>query len=1011
MRPELNQIERIERFLDGKMEADEKILFEKELAINPDLKEAVDTQALMITAINRKALLTQVQQFAPGPRSGGGGNSASILSKFKWPIILSSIVVGAVITWFATIGNERPEKIEEPTVTYGAQQHQSENQIASDSSSIALDEKIAENPARQTSTTLSSRKEFGGLETLISPEVQRIVVDPKKDELIECKDGTVILIPKHAFADQAGNIVTEPVTLEIIEALTKDKMIGYNLATMNDGKPLESAGMLYIQPKRNGKNLLLADGKSIHVEIPTDNYNANMKAWEGVADGNGNLNWVNPKEIENYLVPVDLASLDFIPDGFREEVQNTLPFRNYKTSTKALEDSLYYSFGAKNSSQNWSLPWYKVSSPVSESQSFDGEISYPEILYAENPELQSTGRHNQERSKRLKTFVKFRNLPEDRNLNILVVQKELNYSFLTQIENNESTIKNYVGPATIRIYSNECELFFDDIVFTDVMDLTLDCTNIKCGEKQEEFLNFSSSDACEKCYIDPSIIHTIHNSSFANTFVATTAFRDRLQALHKIKNAEPLLQLYITQLDKNMHEIDAQVAKQLMGSDKKKFEEFAAQKLTNVKPSDQNYELIQEYYKSELKRQNEEIRERRNKYNRQSSQELQTLQNELNKVKKSYLSKSADLNSTFVKAINKERGVSRFAANSMNGNLPISNQTKKIIEKSSKPRVARDESYKVSWYNTGWMNIDSYMKELAAGEKVVEIKSPSESARVKVYQSFNAVNTVINLNKLNDHYDAYFPTNPSRNIYDNCLSIAILKKSDNQFAIATRAFNPYKTKTIELEEWKTLSESEFREALKTLNPGSKNLLQQMDRENAMIEAQLNRRQRIEELQKQREADLAALKKEFEAQQQKINEEQRKILERQAKERAFIKNLENTINPCYQGSSNEENIVSFPDEEAEYIGGITALNKFIMENISYPEEAIRKGISGEIYISFIVETDGSLTGIRVVDPDLPVTLLEEEAMRLVSTMPNWKPAVSQGQNVRSKVRLPIEFKLE
>lgn len=102
------------------------------------------------------------------------------------------------------------------------------------------------------------------------------------------------------------------------------------------------------------------------------------------------------------------------------------------------------------------------------------------------------------------------------------------------------------------------------------------------------------------------------------------------------------------------------------------------------------------------------------------------------------------------------------------------------------------------------------------------------------------------------------------------------------------------------------------------------------------------------------------------------------------------------------------IIDFPDVEAEYPGGVTALQKFINETVQYPVDAIEKGIQGRVYLSFVVETDGSLTNIKVergVSPEL-----DREAKRVVRAMPKWIPGESGGKKIRTKARLPIIFQL-
>jgi hypothetical protein len=81
----------------------------------------------------------------------------------------------------------------------------------------------------------------------------------------------------------------------------------------------------------------------VHIEIPTHKKKPDMKAYKGTRDENGNMNWTDPKELDNYLVMIDIDMLDFLPEGFRASVEAGLPFRNHEVATNQLSDSLYYS--------------------------------------------------------------------------------------------------------------------------------------------------------------------------------------------------------------------------------------------------------------------------------------------------------------------------------------------------------------------------------------------------------------------------------------------------------------------------------------------------------------------------------------------------------------------------------------------------------------------------------------------------------------------------------------------
>ena len=90
------------------------------------------------------------------------------------------------------------------------------------------------------------------------------------------------------------------------------------------------------------------------------------------------------------------------------------------------------------------------------------------------------------------------------------------------------------------------------------------------------------------------------------------------------------------------------------------------------------------------------------------------------------------------------------------------------------------------------------------------------------------------------------------------------------------------------------------------------------------------------------------------------------------------------------------------------GGDMAMMEFLSKNIKYPVEAQKKGLQGRVVVSFVVEKDGSLSDVKVaksVDPQL-----DEEALRVVKSMPNWTPGMQNGKTVRVKYYVPISYRL-
>ena len=98
-----------------------------------------------------------------------------------------------------------------------------------------------------------------------------------------------------------------------------------------------------------------------------------------------------------------------------------------------------------------------------------------------------------------------------------------------------------------------------------------------------------------------------------------------------------------------------------------------------------------------------------------------------------------------------------------------------------------------------------------------------------------------------------------------------------------------------------------------------------------------------------------------------------------------------------------------EEMPQYPGGPQELFKFLSENVQYPAEAEKAGIQGRVILTFVVEKDGSIskpTVVKSVDP-----LLDAEAVRVISAMPNWKPGKQNGKVVRVKYTVPLSFNLD
>ncbi len=122
--------------------------------------------------------------------------------------------------------------------------------------------------------------------------------------------------------------------------------------------------------------------------------------------------------------------------------------------------------------------------------------------------------------------------------------------------------------------------------------------------------------------------------------------------------------------------------------------------------------------------------------------------------------------------------------------------------------------------------------------------------------------------------------------------------------------------------------------------------------------------------------------------------------------------ETYVAPVVEEEEEEEaaqQIFTVVEKQPEFPGGMSELMKFLAKSIKYPVIAQENGIQGRVVCSFVVNRDGSIVDIQVmrgVDPSL-----DKEAVRVIGTMPKWKPGEQRGKPVRVRFILPVQFRLQ
>jgi len=110
-----------------------------------------------------------------------------------------------------------------------------------------------------------------------------------------------------------------------------------------------------------------------------------------------------------------------------------------------------------------------------------------------------------------------------------------------------------------------------------------------------------------------------------------------------------------------------------------------------------------------------------------------------------------------------------------------------------------------------------------------------------------------------------------------------------------------------------------------------------------------------------------------------------------------------------GSGAENDIVLFADMMPEFPGGMAAWSKFLNRNLQYPAAARETGVQGRVTVSFVVEKNGAITGLKVLGGI--GAGCDEEALRVIKKSPFWKPGYQNGKAVRVAYVIPIVFRLD
>ena len=551
----MSNFELIEQYLNNELSAEERAVFEQSLTQNEDLKSDFEFHQNLRKAIETEAYKSVIQQSTKNYKQW-----IKLKTGFIFAVIIAVFIAAVVVLSYSKLDEKSKEKCD-----------------------------------------IASSEDDSSFASKYLP-IQKFALDNQKDTVIETKNGIMFFIPANACVDENNVVVNDKVEFQIQEALKPADIILAGLETRTNGAALETAGMFKLTANANGKPLKLNPKKKITTQIPTKKRNPNMQLYSGVVDKKGNINWVNPKPLENWLTPIDISLLDFLPIPYRENAQKIEGF----TYQKSIVDSLYFSY-IKSSQSSIGTVTYLNDLEVN-SEQFDYFVSKLNLkddkMYDIEFKLNNKNtiecniiKENPKPNIELGKTLFIQNCQACHAINTKEVGPAL---YDIEAKHDRKWLRSFIKNSSKMIangdlYANKIFKEYNYAVMTSFPTLK--------NEEIDAILDYVKAPNNQNDqYINPSSIKAIWDKKFNNTNIATREFERRIQLIHKTCN-QAILDLYIKNLDKNLYEIDLLASKIAVNEVnlKKQFIDFANLKEGKVNNKGIDFQKLQTYYLKRFK--------------------------------------------------------------------------------------------------------------------------------------------------------------------------------------------------------------------------------------------------------------------------------------------------------------------------------------------------------------------------------------------------------------------------
>lgn len=299
MRKELELIEKIEAYLQGRLSPAETQEFEQQLAGDAHLRTEVELQRQLMTGIQRASLREQVLT---------AKKRFHFLRRMtRWG--LGGLAVAAAVA---------------ALLYYKHSSHP--YKVVPDAGLPALNE--------SGDTLWADADKYLPAQTWL--------IAAGRDTVIETRKGIVLAIPAQTFLDKGNHPATGQIRLTLKEALDPADILKAGLSTRSGTQILSTGGMFFLDARQQDDILHIDTARPVIAQIPAKGDPAGMQLYKGQRKTNGTIDWTDPRPLQHGLMAVDIGTLDFYPPHYLDSLSKW----GYDSRDRHFTDSLYYSLSA-----------------------------------------------------------------------------------------------------------------------------------------------------------------------------------------------------------------------------------------------------------------------------------------------------------------------------------------------------------------------------------------------------------------------------------------------------------------------------------------------------------------------------------------------------------------------------------------------------------------------------------------------------------------------------------------